>query len=58
VVIAKAAWIDLARAAAIGYAANATVIDGRRQVERRVIDGWRFFYGRRREARRPQEHGS
>ena len=52
-VIAEAARIDLARAAAGGYAANATVVDEWRQrvnewrqVEWWVIDGWHRIDGR------------
>lgn len=44
-VIAKAAWVDLARASASRYSADATVIDEWRQRRRvngwRIIDGWR-----------------
>jgi hypothetical protein len=61
-VSAEAAWIYLARTAAVGYTANATVTDGRRK-ERRFfdgygwVDGWRRLDGRRLEAeRRPEEH--
>jgi len=61
-VIAEAAWIDLARTAAVGYTANATVTDGWWQERRffdgyRWVDGWRRLDGRRFEAeRRPKEH--
>jgi hypothetical protein len=44
-VIAKAAWIDLARTPASRDAADATVIDEWRQRWRvdgwRIVDGWR-----------------
>jgi hypothetical protein len=46
-VIAEAAWVDLARATAGRYAANATVIgERRRPIERRFIDGWDRIDGR------------
>src|SRR5438046_8242198 len=48
-VSAKAARIDLARTAALGHAAHATVTDG----WRRIDGGWR-----RQVERRRQEHGA
>jgi hypothetical protein len=66
-VIAEAAWIDLARTAASRDAADATVVDEWRQIGRRV-HGWRIFNGwqvqrrivdgRRRQEQRSQEHRS
>jgi hypothetical protein len=48
-VIAEAAWIDLARTSAIGHTAHATVADGWWRVDGR---------GRRQVEWRPQEHRS
>jgi hypothetical protein len=50
-VIAEAAWIDLARASAGRDATDATVDDEWRQVGWRV-NGWGIFDGRRRQAKR------